>query len=39
MVVFWGFRPSDSTGDSILNTLEAVYLGDVYAQEKRIAEV
>ena len=29
LVVFWGF--SNSTGESILNSLEAVYLGDVYA--------
>jgi len=29
--VFWGF--SDSTGESIPNSLEAVYLGDVYVQE------
>ena len=28
VVVFWGF--SNSTGESILNSLEAVYLGDVY---------
>jgi len=35
--VFWGF--SDSTGQSILNSLEAVYLGDVYVQEKVIAVV
>jgi len=27
-VVFSGF--SDSTGESILNSLEAIYLGDVY---------
>ena len=26
--MFWGF--SNSTGESILNSLEAVYLGDVY---------
>ena len=37
VAVFWGF--SDSTGKSILNTLEAVYLSDVYVQEKRIAVV
>ena len=34
-VVFWGF--SNSTGESIPNSLEAVYLSDVYVQEKRIA--
>ena len=28
---------SDSMGESILNSLEAVYLGDVYVQEERIA--
>ena len=28
VVVFWGF--SDSAGESILNSLEAVYLSDVY---------
>ena len=28
---------SDSTGVCILNSLEAVYLSDVYAQDKRIA--
>ena len=27
MVVFWGF--SDSTGEIILNSLEAVYLSDI----------
>ena len=37
MVVFCGF--SDSTGESILNSLDAVYLSDVYVQEKRIAAV
>ena len=31
VVVFWGF--SDSTGDSILNSLEAVCLSNVYVQE------
>jgi len=30
VVVFWGF--SDSTGESILNSTEAVYLDDVYVQ-------
>ena len=35
--MFWGF--SNSTGKSILNNLEAVYLGDVYVQEERIAGV
>ena len=35
VVVFGGF--SDSTGESILNSLEAVYLGDVYVHERRIA--
>jgi len=37
VVVFWGF--SDSTVESILNSLEAVYLSDAYVQEKRIAVV
>jgi len=37
MVVFWGF--SNSAGESILNSLEGVYLGDVYVQEERIAVV
>ena len=37
VVVFWGF--SNSTGESILNSLEAVYLGDVYVEEERIAVV
>jgi len=31
-VVFWGF--SDSTGESFLNSLEAVYLSDVYVDLK-----
>ena len=31
----WGF--SNSTGESILNSFEAVYLGDVYVEEERIA--
>jgi len=35
--VFWGF--SNSTGKSILNNLEVVYLGDVYVQQERIAGV
>ena len=35
VVVFWGF--SNSTGESILSSLEAVYLGDVYVPEERIA--
>jgi len=34
--VFWGF--SNSTGESILNGLEAVYLGDVYVEEERIPD-
>ena len=34
-MVFWGF--SNSTGESILNSLETVYLGDVYVEEERIA--
>ena len=34
-MVFWGF--SDSTDESFLNSLEAVYLSDVYVQEKRIS--
>ena len=33
VLVFGGF--SNSTGKSILNSLEAVYLSDVYVQEKR----
>ena len=37
VVVFWGF--SNSTGESILNSMEAVYLGDVYVEEERIAVV
>ena len=37
VVVFWGF--SDSTGEIILNSLEAIYLSAVYVQEKRIAVV
>ena len=37
VVMFWGF--SNSTGESILNSLEAVYLGDVYVQEEIIAVV
>ena len=37
VVVFWGF--SDSTGETILNSLEAAYLSDVYVQEKRVAVV
>ena len=37
MLVFWGF--SDSTGESILNSLEAIYLSGVFVQEKRIAVV
>jgi len=36
VVVFWGF--SDSTGESILNSLEAIYLSGVYVQEKRNAQ-
>jgi len=32
---FWGFN--DSTGESIVTSLEAVYLRDIYFQEKRIA--
>ena len=34
VVVFGGF--SNSTGESIRNNLETVYLGDVYVQLKRI---
>jgi len=37
VVVFWSF--SNSTGESILNSLEAVYLSVVYVQEKRTAVV
>ena len=36
-MVFFGF--SNITGESILNSLEAVYLSDVYVKEKRIAVV
>jgi len=35
VVVFWDF--SENTGESILNGLEAVYVSDVYVQEKRTA--
>ena len=37
VVVFWGF--SNSTGQSMLNSWEAVQLDDVYVQEERIAVV
>ena len=37
VVMFWGF--SNSTGESILNSLEAVYLGEVYVQEERVTVV
>ena len=37
VVVFWGF--SNSTDESILNSLEAIYLGDAYVEEERIAVV
>ena len=37
VVVYWGF--SNSTGESILNSLEAVYFGEVYVQEKRLVVV
>ena len=37
VVVFWGFI--NCTVESILNSLEAVYFGDVYVQEERIAVV
>ena len=37
VVVFGGF--GDSTGESILNSLVAVYLGDIYVEEERIAVV
>jgi len=37
VAVFWGF--SDSTGESILNSLEAVYLSDVNIKDKIIAVV
>src|SRR6218665_3033663 len=40
VVVFWGF--SNRTGESILNSLDAVYLGgvtDVYVEEERIVVV
>ena len=32
VMVFWHF--SDSTDESILNSLEAVYLGEIYVQEE-----
>ena len=37
VVMFWGF--SNSTGESILNSLEAVYLGKVYVQEEIVTVV
>ena len=37
VMIFYGF--SDSTGESILKSLEALYLSDVYVQEKRVAVV
>ena len=37
VAVFWGFN--DSRGESILNSLEAVYLSDVCVQEKRIRPI
>jgi len=37
VVVFWGF--SNSTGESILSSLVAVYLDDFYVQEERTAVV
>ena len=37
VVVFGLF--SNGTGKSILNSLEAIYLGNVYVQEKRNAVV
>jgi len=37
VAVFEGF--SDSTGESVLNSLEAVYLSDVYVEGERIAVV
>ena len=37
MVVFGCL--GDSTGEGILNGLEAVYLGDIYVQEEGIAVV
>src|SRR6218665_638685 len=37
VVMFWGF--SESTGESILNSLEAVYLDEVYVQEERATVV
>ena len=36
-VMWWCF--SNSTGKSILISLEAVYLGDVYVEKERIAAV
>ena len=36
-MVFGGF--GDSTGEGILNSLEAVNLGDIYVQEKSIAVI
>ena len=37
VVVFWGF--SNSTGESILDSLEAVYLREIYVQEERVTLV
>ena len=37
VVVFWDF--SDSSRESILYSLEAGYLSDVYVQEKRVAVI
>ena len=37
MVMFWGF--SNSTGESIPNSLEAVHLGEVYVQEEKVTVI
>ena len=34
MVVFWGFN--DSTGESILTSLEVVYFSDVYVRKREL---
>ena len=39
VVMFWGLGFRNSTGESILNSLEAVYLGKVYVQEERVTVV
>ena len=37
VMMFWGF--SNSTGESMLNNLEAIYLGEIYVQEERVTVV